>query len=126
MDVRELRGARGYDFVVANFFLNGFDDEELPEMLEHLGGLLRPKGRMVISDFAPLEGSTASRACQWFHHALPMALFRLLAGSPLHRVRDYARRLCERGFQVKERARFRAFGVGPRWYEVLVAGRNGS
>lgn len=123
-DIEDLDLSTQFDGIVANFFLNVFDDQRMPRVLEKLVQLVVPGGWLAIGDFAPLRGGRVRRGLQWTHHALPMAAFGWLTGNPLHRVHDYRAALSGLEATVERAQRFRAFGWGPRWYELLVARRS--
>ena len=40
-----------YDFIIAHFFLDCFDEDELPKMLKHLSNQLKVGGKLLVSDF---------------------------------------------------------------------------
>lgn len=40
-----------YDFIIAHFFLDCFNEDELPKMLKHLSNQLKVGGKLLVSDF---------------------------------------------------------------------------
>ena len=93
---------RRYDAVVAAFALNVFAGEELDHALDVLTGWLRPGGHVWIVDFAPPARAFAARLRGGLHY-WPVALAaRWLGLCRLHAIHDYAPRLVERGFDLKE------------------------
>lgn len=40
-----------YDFIIAHFFLDCFNEAELPKMLKHLSNQLKAGGKLLVSDF---------------------------------------------------------------------------
>lgn len=40
-----------YDFIIAHFFLDCFDEDELPKMLKHLSNQVKVGGKLLVSDF---------------------------------------------------------------------------
>jgi demethylmenaquinone methyltransferase/2-methoxy-6-polyprenyl-1,4-benzoquinol methylase len=110
-----------YDAVMANFFLNTFSQARMPGSIAHLMQLLKPEGQLIIGDFSPLRGGHVGRLLQTLHHHLPMLTFSLLTGSDWHRIHDYRSRLALLGVTLHSSCAFGAFGIGPRWYESIVA-----
>jgi len=103
-----------YDAVVASFVLNVFAGRELARAMDRLRGWVRPGGRLLIADFAPIGGGWPSRLLGQLHY-WPVALIgRGLGLCRLHSVHDYVPLLEERGFDVKEQR-----DVGP--YRVWSA-----
>ncbi len=120
-DLLQLPKTGCYDAVVAQFFLNVFAPTQLPQVLETLAGHLRPGGRLIVGDFAPLDGGR--HPLQKAYHDLPMRFFARFGANAIHAVHDLPGHLATAGFLVSERRRFGLFGVGPRWIEGLVAER---
>jgi ubiquinone/menaquinone biosynthesis C-methylase UbiE len=121
-DVLDLPGEGEYDAVVASFFLNVFDAEELPQVLSQLLSHLRPHGRLIIADFAALHSARWVWA-QQLYHDLPMHLFHRLTDSAIHPVHDYRSTLAQMQAKIVLSATFRLFGCGPAWIEGIVATR---
>ncbi|MEE2659517.1 MAG: methyltransferase domain-containing protein [Candidatus Latescibacterota bacterium] len=113
-DVRQLPYENPFDSVVAGYFLNVFNASDLRETLRVLQRLLRPEGRLVIADFAPV-----SRSARWFHD-VPMQLFHQVTGSAIHPPHDYAAALGELGGAIEARQAFRVYRCGPAWFEGLM------
>ncbi len=120
--------ATPYDAVVANFFLNVFSQQAVPAVMQHIGSLLMPGGRLLIADFSPPGRGAAQR---WLHAAYyrPINLaawaLRLCA---LHPIYDYAQYLEAAGLRLVERHSLPLWSValvgkGPRFFESLVAER---
>jgi demethylmenaquinone methyltransferase/2-methoxy-6-polyprenyl-1,4-benzoquinol methylase len=110
-----------YDVVIAQFFLNVFAAKRLPQVLGALAGFLRPGGRLVVGDFAPMPGGR--HPLQRIYHDLPMHGLARLGANDVHNIHDLPAQLQAAGFTVRERRRFRLFGIGPGWIEGLVAER---
>ena len=120
-DLLQLPKTAGYDAVVAQFFLNVFAPTQLPQVLDTLAGHLKPGGRLMVGDFAPL--SNGRHPLQQAYHDLPMRFFARFGANTIHAVHNLPAHLAAAGFLVSERRRFGLFGVGPRWIEGLVAKR---
>ena len=120
VDIRKFETDEQFDVVVANFFLNVFDSDEMPRVLKHLNSLLRPGGKLLIADFAPLSGSWLSRALQSIHWKLPLYTFRLITANSSHPIYDYRVHCEELGLVVTRVEYHTTFGRGPRWYWSIV------
>ncbi len=119
--VKWIPPTAGYDAVVAQFFLNVFAPTQLPQVLDNLASHLKPRGRLIVGDFAPL--SRGRHVLQQAYHDLPMRFFARFGANAIHAVHDLPGHLAAAGFLVSERRRFGLFSVGPRWIEGLVAER---
>ena len=109
-----------YDVVAANFFLNCFDQETMPQIMEQLVRLLVPTGRLMIADVAPPEGNRFARWCHELHHAAAIRSFHAMGLVPLHPIYDYEPYLPSLGMAVVERAKFRLTRWGPVAYQSIV------
>jgi demethylmenaquinone methyltransferase/2-methoxy-6-polyprenyl-1,4-benzoquinol methylase len=122
-DVFDRRAPPHYDAVVANFFLNVFGDDELPQALAHLTSLLRPGGRLMLADFIAPRGDRFSRALAVAYYRPVNVAAWLLGLCALHPMHDYADGFAALGLRLVERRRFSIFGSGPAAYESLIAER---
>lgn len=124
-DVRNHDIPTHYDVITANFFLNCFEPREMHHMLEHLTRLLRPQGRIMISDVAPAQGNRLARWIHGIHHGIAMRGFHAMGLVPVHPVYDYCPNLERCGLDVTERALFRLAAYGPVAYQAIIAERLG-
>ena len=115
-DVRDLDDAHAFDVVVANFFLNVFDEHEMPRMLQELVALLRPGGEVWIADFAPLAGAWWKRMVQAVYWTLPLWVFRWMTGNARHAIYDYRRSCRDLGLEVVGVDYFGVLGGWGRWF----------
>jgi demethylmenaquinone methyltransferase/2-methoxy-6-polyprenyl-1,4-benzoquinol methylase len=122
-DVLEVDRPGQFDWVISNFFLNIFQPEALRRVIGHLAAFMTHDGALVIGDFAPPVAGRVQRALQALHYYLPVAVFRLLTGTPLHRLHDYRNHLLGAGLELRETRRYRALRWGPRWYAALLVTR---
>ncbi len=110
-----------YDFVIANFFLNLFDDEALDQVLAQLRLLVRAGGELRVADFAPPSGSPLARFVQglyyWPIHLVAHALG-LCARHPLY---DVPARLDAVGLELVERKPVECWKGGPAIFENWAA-----
>lgn len=118
-DIRTCALDVAYDAVVASFFLNVFDAETLPVIVERLAAMTSRGGRILTADFAPPAGRTAARCFQRLYHDIPMHCFARLAGNARHQIHDLAGALADAGIRITARLPIRVFGLGPAWLEVL-------
>src|SRR5690606_22102764 len=60
-DIMKVDEAGQYDMVVANFFLNVFDEDTMVKVLEHLIRLGKADARVVVGDFCYPSGNVVAR-----------------------------------------------------------------
>ena len=118
-DLMQQAPTAAYDVVIAQFFLNVFAAKQLPEVLAALAGHLAPAGCLIVGDFADLP--PGDHPWQRRYHDLPMRILARFGANAVHPVHDLPGHLRVAGFAVRDRRRFRLFGVGPPWIEGLVA-----
>ena len=81
----KVSGHQRYDIVTANFLLPVFDKDRWPDVLRHLTQLIKPGGKLLIADFAPIRGPSAMRMLQAAYYAIGNFSVGLTAGNTLHR-----------------------------------------
>ncbi len=99
----------GYDLIVTHFFLDCFDRERLPSVMDKIDSLTTSNARWLISDFKlPPHGLRRlhSRAWLW----LMYSFFHLAAKLPTRELVPFAPFLREHGFHLAARRDFR-FGL---------------
>jgi len=114
-DLRFFEPGRTYDAVVAHFFLNVFDTTTMLAMMERMQGLLRPKGLLIVGDFA-----MGHQFLQMLYHDLPMHLFSRWTDSALHEIHDVAAAAQTHGFRLTAHRFFRWGRLGPPWFGSWV------
>ncbi len=124
IDLREYETRNQFDSVVVSFFLNIFDDEELPEILNLLNNKIRPDGRLLVADFSAPAGSSCIRFLQRLYHDIPMQVFSHITGNSVHKIHRLSPALEAAGFAVTHREATRIFSVGPEWLEVIECRRH--
>jgi demethylphylloquinol methyltransferase len=77
-DVLEHRRLDYYDVVVVNFFLNVFSEQQMQHMLAYLVTLVRPDGKLLISDFATPRGNPLARGLQAIYWGVTDLFYYLL------------------------------------------------
>jgi len=114
-DIRNVEGE--YDWVVANFFLNVFSEDEMVEVLDDLLGkcCLDDEGRcgyLVIGDFYfDSDGRWWVRMLQWLNWNVALMVFRVFVSNAKHPIYDYEGYLIRRGWGMEGFKRFGLLGV---------------
>jgi demethylphylloquinol methyltransferase len=88
-DVMRHNRLAHYDVTIANFFLNIFPESIMLEVLHHLSSLLKPGGKLLIADFAPIQGNPLARCFQTLNYRIANIFYWLLRMAPLHPIYDY-------------------------------------
>ena len=123
-DVSTYRASEPYDVVVANYFLNLFDAARAREMLEILGRSIRPRGCLVVSDFALPGGGAFGRFLTECYYSPVNWIAWMLGLCALHPILDYASLLDPSVFRILEERRLPVlFGRDPA-YMALIAERH--
>ena len=112
-----------YDVVVVNFFLNVFTRQQMRDMLAYLVTLVRPTGKLLISDFATPQGHPLARAMQAAYWGVTDLFYYLLGLCAWHPIYDYASYFPEVGLELREEKRFSPFKVGLGGFTALTAVR---
>ena len=122
-DVLQHDRQNHYDVVVVNFFLNVFSEQQMRDMLAYLVTLVRPAGKLLISDFATPQGNLISRAVQAAYWGITDLFYFLLGLCAWHPIYDYASYFPHVGLELRQEKRFRPYGVGPGGFTALTAVR---
>lgn len=122
--IQSVAADPAHDLVVAHFFLNIFDAQSMPAVLEHLCGFVRPRGRLVIADFKPdtSNSTTLDRTLRSVYYKPLNIAGRLLRICTLHPIYNYEPALNTLGFAIVSH---RDFSVLPgfKGYRTLTATR---
>ncbi|PAV27163.1 demethylmenaquinone methyltransferase/2-methoxy-6-polyprenyl-1,4-benzoquinol methylase [Tamilnaduibacter salinus] len=110
-DILAVGEPGGYDMVVANFFLNVFDESTMLEVLEHLVKLARTDGDVVVGDFCYPTGNVFLRAFKQFYWYAAASIFWVLANNPWHSIYNYPRYMRELGLDIVEMRHFKLLNV---------------
>jgi demethylmenaquinone methyltransferase/2-methoxy-6-polyprenyl-1,4-benzoquinol methylase len=123
-DVSSHKPDELYDVVVVNYFLNLFDLEHARVMARHLCSLVRPGGKLLLTDFArPSGGPIAALICEVYYRPINWIAW-ALGFCALHPILDYERLLEPMGFRIHSTRRFPVLiGANPA-YVSIVAERN--
>ena len=92
-----------YDFIIAHFFLDCFNEAELPKMLKHLSNQLKVGGKLLVSDFCH-NGKRKDEFLNKLMH-LFFRLFANLSSKKLQNIRTVIRAsgLVETHYQTFDR-----------------------
>lgn len=112
-----------YDVVVANYFLNLFEERRAEVMLRHLGARVRRGGAFMITDFALPRGGSLARAITGAYYAPANAIAAAFGFCARHPIPDYAKLLAGTGFRIRREERLPVLlGDNPA-YVAIVAER---
>jgi demethylphylloquinol methyltransferase len=115
-----------YDVVTANFLFAAFHKTRWPVVLDHLMGLVKPGGLLLIADYAPMGGPLILRIFQAAYYGLGNVIVALTAGNVLHKPYEppsnwYIERFEKANFEVGPLEYFKMGGIGPRWVVCWAA-----
>lgn len=114
-----------YDAVCANYFLNVFNRSVMQAVLEHLIGLVKPGGLLMIADFSKPRGGALARGLHAAYVGLANVSFWLLTRNAVHPVYDYRALAEERGMSHHETILHPLFRGGPNYFQTLVMQKPG-
>lgn len=114
-DIMKVAETGQYDMVVANFFLNVFDRQTMPQVLEHLVTLGKPGAFIVVGDFSYPTGNVFSRIFKRIYWYIPVFAFWLLARNPLHSIYNYPEHMESLGLEVTRKQHFKMLNMDCYW-----------
>jgi len=95
--------------VCGNYFFNLFDKRDMPVVLRHAMGLVKPGGRLMIADMAPPKG--VGGALSWLYLKFGLTFFWALRLASQHPIYDYAAQGRAEGLEVEALHDFGAAGL---------------
>ncbi len=104
-----------FDMVVANFFLNVFNEDTMARVLEHLIALTKKGGKVVVGDFAYPTGNVISRTFKKAYWYLAVSLFWLFANNAMHSIYNYPEHMKRQGLVIRDRKYFKLLNVNCYW-----------
>ncbi len=120
-DVSSHKPPELYDIVVANYFLNLFDIPRAQEMTRHLCQLVKPGGKLLLTDFAGPEGGRFAAALSDLYYRPANWIAWSLGFCALHPILDYTRLLEPAGFRIESEQRFPILsGVNPAFVSIIA------
>lgn len=123
-DILDHKRVEYYDSVAANFFLNVYDENTMKAILKHLTTLIKPGGKLLIADFALIEGNILERFLQSINYRVATGFYWLLRIEAIHPVYDYTQHFDELGFTLDNIKKFKLFKIGPDAYQSITAIKN--
>ena len=114
-DIMKVREFEKYDMVVANFFLNVFDEEMMNRVLEHLIRLGKPGAHVVVGDFAYPTGNILSRLVKKAYWYGAVLFFWAFAGNAVHKIYNYPESMQKLGLHVREKKHYRLLLLNCYW-----------
>lgn len=114
-DILKVSETGQYDMVVANFFLNVFDEALMMTILRHLVTLGRPGAKLVIGDFSFPTGNLIARSLKKVYWHLAAFVFWVLARNALHPIYNYPAIMQELGLKVREKKYYVRLGMNTFW-----------
>jgi len=120
-DVASHQPTELYDVVVANYFLNLFDVERARAMARHLCGLVKPGGKLLITDFALPVGGPVNRLISEVYYRPVNWIAWALGFCALHPILDHACLIEPMGFRIRSARRFPVlFGANPAYVSIVA------
>jgi len=86
---------QSYDLIVTHFFLDCFDDRELPVLIERASFATAPSARWIVSEFRP------SHPAARFLIAIMYRFFAAATGLKTRRLADHHPHLARQGFRLE-------------------------
>jgi demethylphylloquinol methyltransferase len=112
-----------YDIVVVNFFLNVFAENGMQAMLSHLATLVKPGGKLLISDFAAPHGKRFGRTVQAWYWGVTNLFYYLLGLCAWHPIYNYPRYFDRAGLRLSQIQLFPVGRFGPQGFWAITAVR---
>jgi demethylphylloquinol methyltransferase len=114
-DIFNIKDIEKYDMVIANFFLNVFDENRVKEVANHLGTLVKPGGCLVCGEFV-LPGTTGWKSIvQKLNWYVAICIYSSTTEAVFHPVWNYPALVEGAGCPVEEIEYFKLFGVNLYW-----------
>ncbi|WP_369601513.1 methyltransferase domain-containing protein [Hahella sp. SMD15-11] len=114
-DILKVEEFEQYDMVVANFFLNVFDEDNMQKVLEHLIRLGKPGAKIVVGDFELPSGNILARAFKKAYWYVAVGIFWLFANNAFHQIYNYPEHMKNLGLTIRDKKRFSLLGINCYW-----------
>jgi len=118
-DILKQENYGEYDIVVANFFLNVFEEDKMKTLLDHILKLCKSQGQVIIGDFCPPKGGVLKKTMQQMYWYSAATAFFAVAGNAIHSIYDYRQLLEVKGLTIEEEQFFSFFGQD--FYHSILA-----
>ena len=118
-DILKQESYGEYDIVIANFFLNVFEEDKMKTLLNHILKLCKSQGKIIIGDFCPPKGGVLKKATQKIYWYSAATAFFAIAGNAIHTIYDYRKLLEHKGLKIKDEQFFSV--LGQNFYHSIIA-----
>ncbi|MDX1754503.1 MAG: class I SAM-dependent methyltransferase [Marinobacter sp.] len=114
-DIMKVEDYEQYDMVVANFFLNVFDEAMMVRVLEHLIRLGKADAQVVVGDFSYPSGNAIARLFKKAYWYLAVFIFWLFANNAFHKIYNYPEHMQRLGLQITRKKHFKLLNMNCYW-----------
>lgn len=114
-DIMTVEEFGSYDMVVANFFLNVFEEGRMVQVLEHLIRLGKPDAKVVVGDFCYPTGNLFARTFKKLYWYMAVFVFWLMANNAFHRIYNYPEHMQRLGVEITEKKHFSFLKMDCYW-----------
>lgn len=114
-DIMKIEENGQYDMVVANFFLNVFDEDMMVQVLEHLIGLAKSDGSVVVGDFCYPTGNVFARVFKKLYWYTAVFIFWLFANNAFHKIYNYPEHMQRLGLRIAQKKHFKLLNMNCYW-----------
>jgi demethylphylloquinol methyltransferase len=114
-DIFNIKDVGKYDMVIANFFLNVFNETRVKEVADHLATLVKPGGYFGCGEFILPEPSGWRRIVQQINWYVAISIYSSTTEAVFHPVWNYAGLVEGSGCPVEEIEYFKVLGVPLYW-----------
>ncbi len=114
-DIFKFDEIEQYDIVVANFFLNVFDEDTMAKVLSHLITLTKANGHVVVGDFAFPTGNLFSRFFKKTYWYIAVTIFWVFCNNAMHSIYNYPAHMERQGLILKDRKFFKLLNINCYW-----------
>jgi ubiquinone/menaquinone biosynthesis C-methylase UbiE len=114
-DIMKFEEYEQYDMVVANFFLNVFDETMMQRVLGHLINLGKPGSKLVVGDFSYPSGNILARFFKRIYWYLAVFTFWLFAKNAFHNIYNYPEYMQRQGLKIRDQKHFKLLRMNCYW-----------
>lgn len=114
-DIMKFQEFEQYDMVVANFFLNVFEEGMMERVLSHLISLGKPGAKLVVGDFSYPTGNVFARFFKRAYWYFAVFTFWLFAKNAFHNIYNYPEYMQRQGLRIDEKKHFKLLRMNCYW-----------
>ncbi|RMF15525.1 MAG: class I SAM-dependent methyltransferase, partial [Gammaproteobacteria bacterium] len=114
-DIMKVEEFEEYDMVVANFFLNVFDEAFMEQVLAHLIKLGKPGAKIVVGDFEYPSGNPLARLFKHAYWYVAVFIFWAVANNAFHKIYNYPETMKKLGLSIRDKKRYALLGINCYW-----------